>query len=203
MKMCLAPCFKGCTDSEYHAEVARVQAFFDSGGESLSRELAQHRDNASTELAFEDAAALHTKIEKLKPLISQLPEIVRRVDRLAAIIVQPSADSESVSLFYFSECNLRGPLHFSVAPLPESRSMESRIEAAIQSFPASESASAIEHTEHLAILKRWYYRTHRVGETFFADEKGSWPLRRIVRGIGRVLHGEKSQEPAGLLNPIQ
>ena len=39
MKMCLAPCYKGCSDEEYHAEVARVQAFFDSGGESLSREL--------------------------------------------------------------------------------------------------------------------------------------------------------------------
>ena len=39
MKMCLAPCFKGCTDADYHAEVARVQAFFDTSGESLSREL--------------------------------------------------------------------------------------------------------------------------------------------------------------------
>jgi excinuclease UvrABC nuclease subunit len=203
MKMCLAPCFKGCTDSEYHTEVARVQAFFDSGGESLSRELAEHRDNAATELAFEDAAAVHTKIEKLKPLISQLPEIIRRVDGLAAIIVQPSAEPHSVSLFYFSECNLRGPLHFSIEPLAESRSMESRIEEAIQSFTASGSASAIEHMEHLAILKRWFYRTHRAGEIFFADEKGSWPLRRIVRGIGRVFHGEKSPEPAGLLNPIQ
>ena len=39
MKMCLAPCFKGCSDEEYHAEVARVQAYFDSGGESLVREI--------------------------------------------------------------------------------------------------------------------------------------------------------------------
>jgi len=37
MKMCLAPCFKGCTDQEYAAEVARVQNYFDSGGESLVR----------------------------------------------------------------------------------------------------------------------------------------------------------------------
>jgi excinuclease ABC subunit C len=33
MKMCLAPCFKGCTDEEYSAEVSRVQAYFDSGGD--------------------------------------------------------------------------------------------------------------------------------------------------------------------------
>src|SRR5207245_7698529 len=35
MKMCLAPCFKGCTDADYHAAVVRVPAFFDTAGESL------------------------------------------------------------------------------------------------------------------------------------------------------------------------
>ena len=39
MKMCLAPCFKGCTDQEYVGEVSRVQAYFDSAGDSLAREL--------------------------------------------------------------------------------------------------------------------------------------------------------------------
>ena len=205
MKMCLAPCFKGCTDSEYHAEVSRVQAFFDTAGESLVRELAEHRDQASANLAFEDAAALHTKIEKLKPLVSQLPEIVRRVDRLAAFIIQPSAQRDSVSLFLFSACNLRGPINFSIQPRAESQShsMESRIGEAIQSFPGAVPGTAIEHMEHLAILKRWYYRSHRVGEIFFGDEKHSWPMRRIVRGIGRVYRGEEPQEAASLPNSIE
>jgi len=48
--------------------------------------------------------------------------------------------------------------------------------------------------EHLALLKRWYYRSSRVGEIFFADDKGSWPLRKIVRGIGRVHKGENPPE---------
>jgi len=30
----LAPCFKGCSDEEYSAEVQRVQAYFDSAGDS-------------------------------------------------------------------------------------------------------------------------------------------------------------------------
>src|SRR5262249_49727471 len=80
MKMCLAPCFKGCTDKEYRSEVSRVQAFFDSAGESLTRELTDQRERASAELAFEEAAALHAGLEKLKPLLAQLPEIVRRID---------------------------------------------------------------------------------------------------------------------------
>jgi hypothetical protein len=47
--------------------------------------------------------------------------------------------------------------------------------------------------EHLAVLKRWYYRGTRVGEIFFADDKGELPMRRIVRGISRVFRGEKSE----------
>jgi hypothetical protein len=44
--------------------------------------------------------------------------------------------------------------------------------------------------EHLAILKRWCYRGTRSGEIFFADAKGELPMRRLVRGIGRVYKGE-------------
>jgi hypothetical protein len=66
----------------------------------------------------------------------------------------------------------------------------------IENFPAAQHSSASEHAEHLAILKRWYFRSSRTGEIFFADERGSWPFRRIVRGIGRVARGEKPQEPA-------
>jgi hypothetical protein len=50
--------------------------------------------------------------------------------------------------------------------------------------------SAIERMEHLAILKRWCYRGTRTGEIFFADNKGELPMRRLVRGIGRVYKGE-------------
>jgi len=195
MKMCLAPCFKGCTDADYHAEIARVQTFFDTGGESLTRELAQHRDHASAEQAFEDAAAVHAKIEKLKPLLSQLPEIVRRIDQLDAMVIQPSAEPDSATLFRFSSECFRGPLTFSIQPGPSSRSMESRVEEAIASFPNPENKSSIERMEHLALLKRWYYRSTRIGEIFFANDKGEWPLRRIVRGIGRVHRGEKPQDP--------
>jgi excinuclease UvrABC nuclease subunit len=199
MKMCLAPCFKGCTDADYHAEVVRVQAFFDTAGQSLTRELGEQRERASAELAFEEAAAIHAKLDKLKPVTAQLPEIVRRIDRLQAIIVQSGGEAGSVSLFHFGEATLCGPTPFNVELRAESQSMESRVEAAIADFPAAMAHSTTERMEHLAILKRWYYRSHRTGEIFFADDKGAWPLRRIVRGIGRVYRGEKAQEPASFV----
>jgi len=211
MKMCLAPCFKGCTDDEYRAEVSRVQAFFDTAGESLARELAEQRERASAETAFEEAAAIHIRIEKLKPVLAQIPEIVRRIDQLDAIVIQPSAEPGTVSLFRVRSAQVIGPSRFRIDRNYEAsespnlqtqsarpQSMESRVEEAIQAFDLSPDASAAAHVEHLAILKRWYYRSHRVGEIFFADEKGAWPLRRIVRGIGRVYKGEEAQTPTPL-----
>jgi len=216
MKMCLAPCYKGCTDDDYRSEVSRVQAFFDTHGESLARELTEQREQASARLAFEDAATIHGKIEKLKHLISQLPEIVQPLAALQAIIVQPGAEAGSISLFCFSNGSLHGPVSFDVArsaistnamgdadgkqvaapAIHKPVSMESRVQEIIQQMSEHRSASAAETSEHLAILKRWYYRSHRIGEIFFADQRRTWPLRRIVRGIGRVHNGEKPQESA-------
>ena len=68
--------------------------------------------------------------------------------------------------------------------------MEARIRSALATLPASEPGSPDEQMEHLAILKRWYYRGSRAGEIFFADDGHELPMRRIVRGIGRVYKGE-------------
>ncbi|HKW17302.1 MAG TPA: hypothetical protein VJO35_07340 [Terriglobales bacterium] len=195
MKMCLAPCFNGCSDDEYQAEVLRVQKFFDSRGESLTRELAEERDRASAELKFEDAATWHTKVEKLKTVIGPLPEIVRRIDQLQAIIIQPSAEMNSVALFRFLRATLHGPMQFTIEETGEPQSMESRLHAALAGFPALANNSVRDANEQLALLSRWYYRSNRVGEIFFMDGNGAWPMRRMVRAIGRVYRGEKAQEP--------
>jgi hypothetical protein len=44
--------------------------------------------------------------------------------------------------------------------------------------------------EHLAMLRRWYFRSSRKGEIFVADGSGDLPVRRIVRGISRVYRNE-------------
>lgn len=192
MKMCLAPCFKGCTDDDYATEVNRVQSYFDSNGESLFREFSTQRDAASTSLAFEDAAAIHARLEKLKPILSTLPEIIHRLDRLYALIIQPACLADSVFFFRVKRGMISGPIPFSIQPADhaKSQSMELRIKEVLESFPPVRPKPALETMEHLALLKRWYYRGSRVGEIFFADEKGDLPMRRAVRGISRVYRGE-------------
>jgi hypothetical protein len=80
--------------------------------------------------------------------------------------------------------------------------MESRVLAVLDSFPPAKTRAALETMEHLALLKRWYYRGRRDGEIFLADDKGVFPMRRIVRGIGRVFRGEGPEDdPSTRISP--
>jgi excinuclease ABC subunit C len=200
MKMCLAPCFRGCSDEEYSAEVNRVQKYFDSSGDALLRQLSEERESASASLAFEEAAAIHARVEKLKPILSQLPEIVQRLDHLSALMIQPSHVPSAVTFFRIEAGRISEPMHFSIQPADheKSHSMESRVHEAMLAMPLAKTNSALETMEHLALLKRWYYRSSRVGEIFFADirqgsNKRELPMRRVVRGISRVFRGEKPE----------
>ena len=47
MKMCLAPCYKGCTDERYAEEAAAVESFLATRGESRLVTLRTQRDQAS------------------------------------------------------------------------------------------------------------------------------------------------------------
>ena len=200
MKMCLAPCFKGCTDERYAEEAASVGRYLESGGRSLLVELGRARDEASSRLEFEAAAAAHARLEKLKSLQARLSEIVHPIDRLNGLLLQPSHLAGHISLFRIAGAMLAGPIAFDVAPQTQSSqsmSMEARIKDAIGVLERPTPASAQELMEHLAILKRWYYRSNKVGEIFFEDEHGALPMRRVVRAVGRVFKGEK---PAGDLS---
>ena len=204
MKMCLAPCFKGCTDEEYAAEVGRVREYFASGGQALVREIEKMRDEASTNLDFEGAAALHARLDKVKAATAQLPEIVRRLDELNGLMIQPSAEMDSVALFKIPAGRICDPVRLDVVSKSEAahmqakpQSMETRINQALAGVEVSTHQSALERMEHLALLKRWYYRTIKVGELFLTDGNGELPMRRVVRGVSRVFKGEK---PAGDLS---
>ena len=99
MKMCLAPCFAGCTKEEYDAEVQRLVQFLDTNGNSLRTAIEADRENASADLDFERAAQLHKRIEKLDDALRFRPELARRIADLDAVILQRSAEEQSIGVF--------------------------------------------------------------------------------------------------------
>ena len=113
MKMCLAPCFKGCSDERYADEAAAVEGFLATRGESRLVTLRAQRDQASAELAFESAAALHAQVQRIEAVHSLAAELVRPLSRLRAVILQASARPDEVAVFLFENGRLRGPAEFS------------------------------------------------------------------------------------------
>jgi excinuclease ABC subunit C len=100
MKMCLAPCFRGCTDRRYAEETARVRDYLASRGDCTIAQLAAERDRASANLDFEEAARLHLRIEKVKAAAQQAAPLVHPIASLDALIVQPAGahQTEAVAI---------------------------------------------------------------------------------------------------------
>lgn len=113
MKMCLAPCFGGCSDERYGEESRAVEQFFATRGESMLAPLRAARDAASEELAFERAAELHAQVQRVEAARALAPELVQPLDRLRAVVVQAAATPGEVAVFLFAQGRLRGPVGFS------------------------------------------------------------------------------------------
>jgi excinuclease ABC subunit C len=113
MKMCLAPCYKGCSDERYAEESTAVERFLATRGESKLVTLRTERDEASSNLEFESAAALHSQVQKVEAVRALAPELVRPLSQLRAVILQASPEPDEVSVFLFENGRLRGPAAFS------------------------------------------------------------------------------------------
>ena len=183
MKMCLAPCFAGCTKEEYDVEVNRLVSFLETSGGSLSASLEQEREHASQGLDFEQAAALHKRLEKLNEVLRLSPELARRVQDLDAVILQKAAGEQTIAIFVVRGGWIAEPFFLNFGALAsQPRSAEEILRDHMESTAPSRGDDL---GEHLWIVARWYYSNPREGEIFFFDK--GWPYRRILRACSRLL----------------
>ncbi len=151
----------------------------------------------------------------------RVAEIVRRVDQLNGVLLQPSHQEGHIALFPIVGGMICQPVAFNVMPRPtvaeksaegqprrgkpkrESscqparahhvpQSMEARLRLALAAVQPAHPRSATEWMEHLALLKRWYYRTAKVGEIFFEDEPQSAALSPRGASRGPSIQGRKA-----------
>jgi excinuclease ABC subunit C len=196
MKMCLAPCFAGCSQEEYDAEVVRVTNFLDSAGASYTGELEREREAASEAQDFERAALVHRKIEKATHVLRGLPDLPRRIEELDAVVLQPSAAENTVTVFSVCGGRIADPFWLDFAALAgQPRSVEQILRQQLEAQSQAESRVDVEELrDHLSLLARWFYSKPRIGEIFFREARsgprtrqGEWPYRRILRACSRVL----------------
>ena len=206
MKMCLAPCFAGCSKEEYDAEVNRLVQFLDTDGDSLRAAIELEREKASDDLDFERAATIHKRLEKLDDALRGKPDLARRIQDLNAVILQRSAEDQTIAAFAIRGGRLADPCYIRFAEIagqPRSAEqifrdyLEPRSNAASDASVAtatavvqtsattSPAASRTELGEHLWLLARWYYSNPREGEIFLREK--DWPYRKILRACSRLL----------------
>jgi excinuclease ABC subunit C len=201
MKMCLAPCFAGCTKEEYDAEVNRLVHFLDSGGGSLRDALARDRDAASEQMDFERAATIHKKLEKLDDALRGQPELARRIQDLDAVILQRTSEEQAVALFAIRGGRLVEPFWLRFVETSKPGSAEETVRDYLENMMNSPALAnenprlgAAELGEHLSLLARWFYSNPREGEIFFREK--DWPYRRILRVCSRLLAPKADQNTA-------
>src|SRR6266849_197421 len=207
MKMCLAPCFAGCTKEDYDVEVQRLVQFLDTSGGSLRNSLEQEREGATEQLDFERAAGLHKKIEKLDDALRGSPELPRRIQDLNAVILQRSAEEQTIAVYAVHGGWLAEPTFVRFAEIAgQPRSAEHMFREYLEGpsakrqedAPANAPAQGKDKntlSENLWLVARWYYSNPREGEIFFREK--DWPYRRIMRGCSRLLAPKAEPESNG------
>jgi excinuclease ABC subunit C len=225
MKMCLAPCFAGCTKEDYDVEVGRVLETLDTTGAALTERIGCEREAASEALDFERAAALHKRLEKVSDALRGLPEFARRIEDLDAVILQRAAEEKTIIVFPTRSGMLGEPIFLRFAEIAsEPRSVEAILREHLQPYEkrevhaanlAKEGSSALyppdssvtfrdrygmraaapELPDHLSLLARWFYSKPREGEIFFREK--DWPYRRILRACARLLAPAGSPPESG------
>ena len=189
MRMCLAPCFQGCNDAEYHGEVQRVVEFLASEGQSLARSLESERDQASAGLDFERAAQLHRKVEKVHDALALKPEPVRNVHDLHAVLVLPGAQPKTISFFLMCSGKLRGPESLDLgenvsSPLSLDERFRLLFGALLSQAEGSPGAS---FWEHLSLFAKWYYSSFRQGELVMLSSPSKIPHARLIRICRKII----------------
>ncbi|HVA01564.1 MAG TPA: UvrB/UvrC motif-containing protein [Terriglobia bacterium] len=189
MRMCMAPCFKGCTDAEYQSEVKRLMEFLASQGQSMASSLEAERDRASESLDFEGAARLHRKIDKVHDVLRLKPEPVRSLPDLHAVVIVPGAEPQSVSFFLLRSGHLCGPASLALdenvpSPLP----LDERLHLLFQTLLAgADGAAKAPLWEHLSLFSKWYYSSFRKGEIVMLPSSAEIPHARLIRLCRKVI----------------
>jgi hypothetical protein len=189
MKMCLAPCFKGCSNERYAQESTAVFEFLSTRGASMLATLEAERNAASEAMEFERAAAIHQRIQKVQGVAQLASEAVRPLAQLSGILVQPASELDKVALFALHRGVWHGPALYSVlgmrlanersgssslfahpvaleaipldgaATLPAKDVLEARLEVALSALAEGKPPSTQTVSDHISLFAQWFYRS--------------------------------------------
>jgi excinuclease UvrABC nuclease subunit len=181
MNRCLRPCQQAVSAQEYSGEVARVEQFLRTHGDSLIESAEAARDRASKEMQFEEAERMHQRVTHIGEVQARAGDLARSLDELNGVAITPSAQYEAVELWFMLGGSWQEPMRL---PLAEGsgQSLDHRLREMIGQVPPPGSPNP----EHLSILLRWQGSSWRDGEWLGFPSFEKIPYRKLVNAIGRV-----------------
>lgn len=179
---CLRPCQAVVTPAGYAAEAGRVEAFLRSQGEAALKEAESARDQASEELAFEEAARQHQRYERIRGVLSLRDELVQDIDQLHGVCLMPPNTAGEIELQVIYGGCWQAPLL-----MPAGVSATKVEEDLQQEFARRQNrCGTAERQEHLALLARWFYSSFREGRWLPLTDAGKSERRKLARTIERA-----------------
>ena len=156
IKKCLGPCVGGCSAQQYDDRVTLARAFLDGADDGPMDGLRAEMEAASEELAYERAAMLRDKLQRLEALREQFMRFRFAVETLS--FVYPVAGHQGEDRLYLIR---RGRVRGEFA-MPRSEADRSRLLEMVEDVfsPAErDSAQVPSHeVDELLLLSSWFRR---------------------------------------------
>jgi hypothetical protein len=190
--------------AEIHVQHQKAKAAADLADE-LVRPIPRLRAIIVQKAAKETASEPSSSDEPMASVFLLQAGCIAGPARLSTLGVRAVKEQTSVGSSLFAQ-----PLMLQAVPLEDPASASAEAPAAPTATPtlnpearatgviaeleehAGTPADLATLSDHLSLLRRWYYRPekHRAGEIFFPKEDGSWPVRRILNGAARAALGD-------------
>lgn len=188
MRVCLRPCQQACDDDTYRREVARLEDFLATEGQSFVQEAERARDCASNSMEFEAAGRHHRLLLKARAALRLKGPLARELGALCGMVFQCGVEARSLEITPLYKGSFQDSIHlrWDGEPRPASLGAAIRQELATRSWQES---GVREKEEHLALLQRWHGSSFRKGEFIPFASMAAAPVRKLANAAMRVATG--------------
>ncbi|HEY2067312.1 MAG TPA: UvrB/UvrC motif-containing protein [Gemmatimonadaceae bacterium] len=156
IKKCLGPCVGACTAHAYDDRVRLARAFLDGADDGPMDALRTEMEAASAELAFERAAVLRDKLQRLEALREQFMKFRFAVETLSFVYTVPGHEGDD-RVYLIRRGRVRGEY-----TMPRSEQDRTRLIEMVEdvfSPVERDSAQVLSHeVDELLLLSSWFRR---------------------------------------------
>jgi len=156
IRKCLGPCVGGCTAAEYDERVHMVRGFLDGAEDGPMEALRTEMEAASAEMAFERAAVLRDKLQRLEGLREQFVRFRFAIETLSFVYTVPGHEGDD-RVYLIRRGRVRA--EFGRPRSDEERQRLLDMVTAVFGTSERESAQVPSHeVDELLLLSSWFRR---------------------------------------------